>query len=191
MKYCQDCGIEVGFSSKRCQPCFHKLHSGKNHPLYGKERDSSVKEKIRQKLLGKPNISMTKFKKGHIPWSKTNGHLFTGELSGNWRGGRIKKNTGYIMVRSPDHPLADSTGYVLEHRIVMEAHLGRGLGQDEVIHHINGVRDDNRIENLQITNQSDHCRHHQKGRKHTQIHIERFKQSFRKTIMEKKILHID
>lgn len=64
-----------------------------------------------------------------------------------WKGGR-KKHGGYIYVYQPEHPRATSAGYVLEHRLVMEKVLGHYLGLDEVVHHINGIRDDNRPENL-------------------------------------------
>jgi hypothetical protein len=148
MKYCIDCRSKVGFYSKRCPTCYHRFYSGKNHPLYGKKRTEQVKSKISKKLLGRPSTSNTKFKKGHIPWSKTHGYLCRGEKSGFWKGGKIKKKTGYIMIRNQDHPLADSTGYVLEHRIVMENKLGRPLKKGEVIHHINHNRSDNRPENL-------------------------------------------
>lgn len=61
---------------------------------------------------------------------------------------RITTYAGYIMILKPDHPYCDSKGYVREHRLVMEEHLGRYLEPTEVVHHINHVRDDNRIENL-------------------------------------------
>jgi transposase len=61
---------------------------------------------------------------------------------------------GYMVVRPDrDHPLAamvQSTGYVLEHRWVMACHLGRPLEKHETVHHINGDRTDNRLENLQL-----------------------------------------
>lgn len=57
---------------------------------------------------------------------------------------------GYVKKMCKGHPNADRDGYVLEHRLVMEEHLGRYLTSEEVVHHISGVRDDNRLENLQL-----------------------------------------
>jgi len=71
----------------------------------------------------------------------------TGALNPNWKGGRVKHSKGYIYRFVPNHPYAHN-GYVLEHRLVMEAHLGRYLTPKEVIHHINEIKDDNRLENL-------------------------------------------
>ena len=57
---------------------------------------------------------------------------------------------GYIMVRLPEHPRARTHGYVFEHILVMEEMLGRPLFADETVHHRNGIRDDNRRENLEL-----------------------------------------
>lgn len=54
------------------------------------------------------------------------------------------------MVHSPDHPRATSSSYVFEHILVVEQALGRYLRTDEAVHHRNGVRDDNRIQNLEL-----------------------------------------
>jgi uncharacterized protein (DUF1330 family) len=70
-----------------------------------------------------------------------------GEKNSAWKGGR-KKDHGYWLVYSPDHPNRQCNNYVKEHRLVMEKYLGRFLTREEEIHHINGNKEDNRIENL-------------------------------------------
>lgn len=72
------------------------------------------------------------------------------EKNGNWKGGKTYHKAGYKMVRLPDHPRARTQGYVFEHILVMENHLSRYLTEDESVHHINGIKDDNRLENLEL-----------------------------------------
>jgi hypothetical protein len=83
-----------------------------------------------------------------------------GDKAGNWRGGRRKLKTGYVYVYCLNHPYATKAGYVMEHRLVMEEHLGRYLEPHEIAHHINGIKDDNRIENLQLTDKNRHPAEH-------------------------------
>jgi hypothetical protein len=65
-------------------------------------------------------------------------------------GGRTVDKSGYVLIRMPDHPRANHAGYVREHRLVMEKLVGRYLRPEEVVHHRNGVKDDNRPENLKL-----------------------------------------
>lgn len=70
-----------------------------------------------------------------------------GKMNGRYRGGRTKSN-GYVSVSAKDHP-RQHHGYVAEHVLVMEAHMGRYLYPGETVHH-KGARDDNRIEMLEL-----------------------------------------
>lgn len=63
--------------------------------------------------------------------------------------GKIQQG-GYIYVYSPNHPNKNSHNYVFEHRLVMEKRVGRYLTLEERVHHINGVKTDNKIENLML-----------------------------------------
>ena len=78
-----------------------------------------------------------------------------GSRHGKWKGGRTIKSDGYVYVRldpaDPYASMANGSGYVLEHRLVMAQHLGRPLASYETVHHKNDKdRTDNRIENLQL-----------------------------------------
>jgi len=89
-----------------------------------------------------------------------------GANSPTWKGGR-HSSFGYIHVwiASDDffHPMVSKTGYVPEHRLVMARHIGRCLQTWELVHHKNSIRDDNRIENLELTIRGSHITEHGKG----------------------------
>lgn len=67
------------------------------------------------------------------------------------------QGNGYVFTVVHGHPMADSRGRVLLHRYVMSLHIGRVLEKNEVVHHINGDRLDNEIENLKILSPGEHA----------------------------------
>lgn len=77
-----------------------------------------------------------------------------GELSPTWKRGFVHDDSGYKLIRLPQHHRAKSNGYVREHIVVMETLLGRHLLPHEQVHHRNGIKDDNRPENLELWSKS-------------------------------------
>lgn len=108
---------------------------------------------------------------GHA--SKITRKLMVGDKAPGWRGGIIYKR-GYVFIYSPEHPHNDDK-YVKRSRLAMEKKLGRFLETSEVIHHINGIKDDDRIENLFLTTRSEHSHIHGIANNRKRSNLGRFK----------------
>lgn len=137
-KYCSASCAMTARNLTEANPCYSRDISGERNPMYG-----------RRGMCGERNPMY-----GH-----------TREKSSNWRGGRKVRADGYILIAAPDgypHPIGGRNGtggYVLEHRLVMEQHLGRYLLPTEVVHHIDGNPGNNDIANLRLFDtQSMHIR---------------------------------
>lgn len=85
------------------------------------------------------------------------------DKSARWKGGQFTDKDGYIYLHKPDHPNKTSNNYIRRCRFVMSEHVGRPLRSDEIVHHINGIHDDDRIQNLVITERANHASKHHKG----------------------------
>lgn len=95
------------------------------------------------------------------------GNHARGTANGKWAGDRLITSQGYVAVRvTVDHPHGWGPPglvgfkYAYEHVVVAMEKLGRPLNRDEVAHHINGRRDDNRPENIDVLTRSDHAVEH-------------------------------
>ena len=109
-------------------------------------------------------------------WKENMGESRKGKLLGNknpnFKGGRIKDIKGYVLVLCNDHPNKNINNRVFEHRLIVESQIGRYLTKEEQVHHINGIKDDNRIENLMcFKNQSAHQRFHKNAKNVKELEI--------------------
>lgn len=94
----------------------------------------------------------TEFKKGQTAGSKNH----------RWNGGKTYDGYGYEKILKPNHPMADSKGYAYTHRYLMSKKLNRIIKKNEIVHHINGDKLDNKIENLELLTRKQHKSIHMK-----------------------------
>lgn len=136
------------------------------HSEKAKERMSIARKKF---IKDNPDNN-TAFKKGHIPTHGfKKGHKLglgkkrpniSGKNHPNWKDG-ININNGYIYIMKKKHPKANKYGYVKRSHFIIEKYLGRFLRPKEIVHHINKIKDDDRIKNLMVfINNSAHMRFH-------------------------------
>jgi hypothetical protein len=116
---------------------------------FGRKHNLSSIEKIRKANIGRKTSQETRLKLSISGKGKKH----------SWCSRRVKSG-GYISLFLPDHPMARKNGYVSEHRYEMSKKLGRLLEKDEIVHHINGIKDDNRPDNLALGTRISHQEFH-------------------------------
>lgn len=150
LKKCLQCGNKFKTLhhdySKRIycsQECSNKSKIGKPSPNKGKKYPPLSKE-------ARIKISIAQRGRKHSKETcKKIGNAQIGSKNHSWKGGKHINYGGYIVIYKPEHPFA-SGKYIMEHRVIMEQILGRYLEPFEIVHHRNGIKTDNRPENLQI-----------------------------------------
>ena len=155
-----------GFWSEERKKRFIELMKGNKNPNYGKHLSEEAKKNISEKL------------KGNIPWNKGKKNPYSEEVNKK-RLENLKKyydkkdynckkinKQGYVEIYIPSNSKyfemrnKNSYRWILEHRLIMAQHLGRCLESWEIIHHINEIKTDNRIENLEILEPKKHINFH-------------------------------
>ena len=149
-----------------CLPCHGKRDSLKNGDVnqFGKfvrgQSKRAKTRKISKTLEGRSKLIVA--------------HYQVGEKNSQWNGGK-KVSNGYILIRNQEHP-RNINGYVYEHILVMEKFLGRPLkwidfnhADNEIVHHKNGNKQDNRLENLQLMAHKENIALHNKMRDYSKM----------------------
>ena len=145
MDICCECANLFVFSKQMCRRCYEK--KWKNEKW---ERIKNDLVKIKCKCSPDCKTMIYPINKVGQPVHYAKNHGLKLELNPNWKNGRANHSLKYILVRCPNHPFIDGRGYIFEHRLVMEKHLGRYLTEEEVIHHIDGNPKNNDISNLML-----------------------------------------
>lgn len=130
----EEIGIHFGYTPTSARTVMTQIFNERNLPH--RNRSEAVKLRIRKH-------------------PETVAHLKGPDHPG-WKGGRHKRTDGYIVLHLPDHPLANHIGNVYEHRLVWEQTHKKKIPKGWHIHHLNGIKSDNRPENLVATSKKNH-----------------------------------
>lgn len=146
-----------------CEICNKKFHKKKSH-INSKIPDT-CSSKCRNILDSRLMIG-----KGNHQYG------LTGPKNASFKTGIRTSNYGYILIYKPEHKRANCNGYVFEHILIMEKHLGRSLkyirhchSDNEVIHHKDYIKSNNNLSNLKLMTHVTHNSMHAKQRKYTSV----------------------
>jgi hypothetical protein len=139
---------------KICKICNKKF----NKPYFRSKKSWSKAKFCSTECRIKFLNTIPRTKKHNQNISKSLKGKYIAEKHWSWKGGRIQTKEGYIKVKTYNHPYSDKQNYVSEHRLVMEKHLKRYLQAHEIVHHKNGKRTDNKLENLELMNNIAHSK---------------------------------
>ena len=142
--------------SKFCsKECYWKNRINKHYPKLSQAKQGSkcseeTKKRMSITRKGKrmPFGTGQKISKTKKKYFKFHPNALSGSKNPFWKGGKVKTADGYIFIYKPAHPFHNKNNYIREHRLIMEKILGRYLKRSEIVHHRNGIRNDNRPENL-------------------------------------------
>lgn len=159
-KSCEWCGTRFFFSAQcllgRKKFCSQECHLNALHRSNIKKRMTLFCRSCGKRFSVEPHL---KKQRRYCGKRCANVHLGKigarcGSNNGHWKGGLSKTSLGYLLVTH------GKNANKYHHRVVMENHLDRRLGSHEIVHHINGNKQDNRVSNLCLMTRAEHARHH-------------------------------